>query len=568
MSWAVNYPPGTAPGHSLPVVVAPHRYSGNHGSTFRDQLGLDHFLAQAVERGSAPFAVASVDGGNTYWHKRSTGEDAGAMVTEEFTPLLGDRGLGISRVDLLGWSMGRYGALLLASTPGVIPAQFPLVGEGAHDESRKLSDRARRGTLGAPGYDLHKGVRMRRGAKQVSVGSYNQSLILELIRRSRDGLSRVELAQGSGLSQQTVTNVARRLLDGGLIRESGKQISGPGKPRVTLTLEADAGFAVGLHLDPTFISSVVVDMEGRVVARSRTRTPSGAHPLDTLERLRESVEAMILASGVERERFLGIGLAVPGPISVETGTVIAPPLLTDWHDVPLRDSLSKATGLPVLLEKDVTAGVVAERWFAREHERDNFLFFYYGTGIGAGVTIDGEVLRGSSGNAGDIGHIIVDPDGLVCRCGAQGCLGDSIIPPYVVALADRAGLMPEPVELADAVAVDRAFTRVAELDHEGNAAADEILAGVSLRVARGLLTLINILDLDLIVFGGPFWDRIGEGVLRRVPELIRTDRALVAQHPIEFRGSALGDDVAAIGAACLVLDDSFSPRSTALLIAD
>jgi S-formylglutathione hydrolase FrmB len=115
--WAISYPPGAAQGDALPVLVVLHGYGGDHRAAF-DQLGLDRFLAAAVEGGVAPFAIASVDGGNTYWHPRASGEDAGAMVTDEFLPLLTERGLATDRVAFLGWSMGGYGSLLLASELG------------------------------------------------------------------------------------------------------------------------------------------------------------------------------------------------------------------------------------------------------------------------------------------------------------------------------------------------------------------------------------------------------------------------------------------------------------------
>lgn len=139
--WTVSYPPGSKPGDALPVLVALHGYGGDHRSAFGTGLGLDRFLAQSVQNGSRPFAVASVDGGNTYWHRRETGENAGAMVTDEFLTLLTQAGLDTSKVGLFGWSMGGYGALHLggvlgdsrvASIVAESPAIWHTAAEAAH----------------------------------------------------------------------------------------------------------------------------------------------------------------------------------------------------------------------------------------------------------------------------------------------------------------------------------------------------------------------------------------------------------------------------------------------------
>jgi S-formylglutathione hydrolase FrmB len=115
--WTIAYPPGAW--GRLPVAVVLHGRGNSHAAAFsRDYLGLDRFLAEAVRGGAPPYAMASVDGGETYWHHRADGDDAGAMVVDEFLPLLGDHGLDVSRVAFLGWSMGGYGALHLAGRLG------------------------------------------------------------------------------------------------------------------------------------------------------------------------------------------------------------------------------------------------------------------------------------------------------------------------------------------------------------------------------------------------------------------------------------------------------------------
>lgn len=117
--WTIAWPPGAGAGAGLPVAVVLHGRGNSHVSAFSpDYLGLDRFLAAAVRQGATPFAMASVDGGESYWHPRVSGDDAGAMVLEEFLPLLGDHDLDVNRVALLGWSMGGYGALRLAGLLG------------------------------------------------------------------------------------------------------------------------------------------------------------------------------------------------------------------------------------------------------------------------------------------------------------------------------------------------------------------------------------------------------------------------------------------------------------------
>lgn len=408
---------------------------------------------------------------------------------------------------------------------------------------------------------------MRRGTNFPAVGGYNQSLVLDLIRRSDGGVSRVELAARTGLSAQTLTNITRRLIEDGLISETGKSTTGLGKPRTILQLDARSRFAVGVHLDPTVITHVLLDLAGTVIARSQTATPAGTHPDETLRRVTASVDAIIQTAGVPRDRIVGLGIAVPGPFDAERGTVFDPPRLETWHDVPLGESLAASTSFPTLVEKDVTAAIVAEGWTSSESDTGNELFFYYGTGTGGGLSLDGSIVRGASGNAGDIGHLIVDPDGPLCRCGKRGCMGDSVAPVALVEAAIAGGILTAPVDgVLDAEAVDALFTELLAAADSGSADAAAIMTEAGRRIARGILGIASILDLDSVVFGGPFWDRAATVLMEVIPAAFASDPALMLTHEVAFRTSLLKGDVAAVGAACLVLDRAFSPRPADMLI--
>ncbi|MDM4761872.1 alpha/beta hydrolase-fold protein [Galbitalea sp. SE-J8] len=153
VGWTVAYPPGAEPGADLPVAIWLHGLDGTHETAFR-LLGLDRFLAAAVADGTPPFAIATVDGGNGYWHARVSGDDAGRMVVDEFLPLLADRGLRTERAAFGGWSMGGYGALLLAGRLGAaavtaVAAASPAMWNGWASAPRTAFD-------GHADYDAHR----------------------------------------------------------------------------------------------------------------------------------------------------------------------------------------------------------------------------------------------------------------------------------------------------------------------------------------------------------------------------------------------------------------------------
>jgi predicted NBD/HSP70 family sugar kinase len=407
---------------------------------------------------------------------------------------------------------------------------------------------------------------MQRGSNLRALGGFNQTVVLDTIRRTQAGLSRVEIAEQTGLSAQTVSNVSRRLLDAGIIREAGIQNLGVGKPRTILQLDPSGHYAIGVHIDPAVTNYVLLNIDGEILAHSATHTTASVDPATVISEMRDSIERIIEESQIDRSRVLGVGIASPGPIDVSRGLVLDPPLLTNWHGVALRDELEKATGLFVLLEKDVTSAAVAELWTSTGHERDDFVFFYYGTGVGVGLVLGREVVRGTTSNAGDAGHIIVDPDGPVCRCGRRGCLGDAVSPETIVGSAIAAGILERPDTALDTAVVDECFSRVAELAHAGDERARDLLDGVAHHLADAIVTIVNLLDIPQVVFGGPYWQRIAPAVSSRVAELINGSPALVATRPVTVAGSSVGDNVAAVGAACLVLDATLSPRSSTLYI--
>lgn len=398
------------------------------------------------------------------------------------------------------------------------------------------------------------------GANLVRIGSFNQTVILDAVRRS-DGLSRVELAEATGLSAQTVTNICRRLIDAGLIVEAGTTNVGRGKPRTLLRLDAAARLAVGVHLDPGVVTVALLDLTGTVLAHERVPNPPAIDPPHAIETITRAVDAVIEQSGVSRDRVLGVGIAAPGPVDLERGLIEDPPNLPGWYQVPLRDDLARASDLPVLLDKDVTAAAVAETWWGSASRAGTMAVLYLGTGIGVGLVVEGAVVRGSSGNAGEIGHLVVDPDGPGCTCGQRGCVAVTLTPAALVAQAVRAGVLPA----ADAEQPAGALAIVFDQAEAGGTAAREIIERAVEGIARLALAITNLLDVDRLVLGGPFWPRIAPYFIRDAPRLLDAGAAARLIHTVDVSGTSIGEHLGAVGAASLVLDQAFSPHPATMM---
>jgi predicted NBD/HSP70 family sugar kinase len=398
------------------------------------------------------------------------------------------------------------------------------------------------------------------------MGDFNQSVVVEAIRRAPTGLSRTELAEATGLSPQTVTNITRRLLDEELIAEAGRRISGPGKPRTLLRLVADSRFSLGVHLDPAVITVVLLDLAGGVVGRFSARTPPGEPP-EVIAVMASAIRDLIASSGIDRARMAGVGVAAPGPIDALRGTVLDPPLLHGWHHVHLRDRLADAIELPVVLEKDTAAAAVGELWTGRRPADDTFVFLYLGTGIGAALALDGDVVRGRTRNLGEIGHIVVDPDGPVCGCGTRGCVAVTCSPAAIVRSAERLGALPAEGTSGDVRSDEARLIQLCEQADAGDSASLDVLRRAAVHTATLVTVLSNLLDVDRVVVGGPFWSMLSPVYLAEIPPLVDRSSATRALRSVSIDGAVVGDDVGAVGAACVVLDAMLTPRASALLLA-
>ncbi|MCX5524323.1 ROK family transcriptional regulator [Streptomyces bobili] len=265
------------------------------------------------------------------------------------------------------------------------------------------------------------------GANLLAVRSHNAALVLDLLRTAGpDGISRLELAERTGLTPQAVSKITARLREEGLAAEAGRRASTGGKPRTVLRLVPGAAHAVGVHLDRDALRIVLTDLDGSVVGERRGPLDLGAGAEAVLGAVEDGVgEVVGRARGRARagrsvaSRLLGVGVALPGPLDHTHGVLHRVTGFPEWDGFPLRDTLARRLGLPVVVDKDTNAAALG---LAVGGERGSFAYLHLGTGLGAGLVIGGRVHRGARTGAGEFGHQVVQLDGPPCPCGNRGCV--------------------------------------------------------------------------------------------------------------------------------------------------
>jgi len=310
-----------------------------------------------------------------------------------------------------------------------------------------------------------------------------------------------------------------------------------------------AGAVLALDIGGTKLAAGIVDPGGRLTASARVETPSG---LDG-EGLWSTVIALVhrFTRGVRAGQIAGVGVGCGGPMIWPEG-LVSPLNIPAWQEFPLRDRLREAVpGVPVRVHNDAQAFAVGEHWRGAGRGRDNVMGIVVSTGVGGGLILAGRLVDGASGNAGHIGHVVVQPDGPECTCGGQGCLEAIARGPAVAAWAMEQGWRPG----VNASATARDLTDDAARGHPvAKAALDR--AGHAIGVAVASAT--HLLDLEVVTVGGGL-SQAGPLLFDPIEEAFRRHARMRYARDVRVVPAALGQEAGLVGAAALLLagDDRY-----------
>ncbi|MGN6242706.1 MAG: ROK family protein [Motilibacteraceae bacterium] len=379
-----------------------------------------------------------------------------------------------------------------------------------------------------------------------SLRASNREQVLSLLRTA-GALHRAELARRVGVSRSTVSSIVAELIAEGLVVEGAEPV-GPGRataaasgrPGELLSLNPSAGLVIGVDVSFAEVRVIAADLSHTVLAERVVRTPHGHGPEEVLALAADAVHAVVDASGIAWSRVLGVGLGVPGPVDARTGVVAASSNSLDWVGIGAAEMFAEELQQPVYADNTSHLASLGEvTWGAATGCRD-VVYLKLSTGIGAGLTFDGRIYRGSVGAAGEIGHLTVDETGPACRCGNRGCLEV-----YAGAAAICRALEPvfrHPVSLADVLAAVAA----------GDRPACRVVSDAGRAVGVALASVCNLLNPELVVIGGDL-AAAGEVLLEPLRAAVSRQSLAITSGSVTIVPGALGPQAGALGAVALVL---------------
>ncbi len=374
---------------------------------------------------------------------------------------------------------------------------------------------------------------------QSSLHRANLERVVRAVRMA-GSLTQAEIARSTGLSAATVSNIVRELKDGGTVEVT--PTSAGGRRARSVSLSGDAGIVVGVDFGHTHLRVAVGNLAHQVLAEEAEPLDVDASSAQGLDRAEQLVSRLIAGTGLSQDKVVGVGLGVPAPIDVETGTLGSTAILPGWAGTNPRDDLAQRLGVPVHVDNDANLGALGELVWGSGRGVADLAYIKVADGVGAGLVISGQIYRGPGGTAGEIGHITLDESGPVCRCGNRGCLETFAAARYILPL------------LRSSHGEDLTIERMVQLARDGDPGCRRVIADVGRHIGSGVANLCNLINPSRMVLGGHLAEA-GELVLGPIRESVARYAIPSAARQLAVMPGALGGRAEVLGALALVLSE-------------
>lgn len=381
-----------------------------------------------------------------------------------------------------------------------------------------------------------------------SLRERNRLLVVEVLLR-HGASSRADISRQTGLSRSTVSSLVGDLQASGLVRERPAEASADrpirpegGRPGVLLTIDRSAGALIGMDFGHDHVRVAVADLGFAVLGEREQRMEVDQEARQSLDVAAQLARELLDELGLDLGRVLGAGMGLSGPIDRETGLIRSQPILPSWAELDAAEEMQRRLGIPVHLDNDANVGALGEYTFGAGRGHRVVAYVRLSAGIGLGLIFDGRPFRGAHGIAGELGHVLVDPNGPICRCGNRGCLETLVSGP---ALCEQLRRSHGEMDVAQLLA----------LAAEGDLGARRVVQDAGRVVGRALADLCNYINPDAVVIGGEL-AQAGELLLEPLRDAVDRYAIPAAAGGVSIVPGVLDDRAELLGALALAGQES------------
>lgn len=378
--------------------------------------------------------------------------------------------------------------------------------------------------------------RSRNPGSQTALRQSNQQRVITSLV-SGGPSTQAEISRNTGLSNATVSNIVKALAERGIV--STAPITSSGRRALSVSLSGENGaIAVGIDFGRRHVRVMLAGLDYRVIASEAVELPLGHSATVALDSAAKLLDELLATSNINPTLVLGIGVGIPGPIDRRSETVIEGAILPEWVGIT-HGQIEACLNYPVFIDNDANLGALAEVTWGPHGGAENLVFVKIGTGIGAGLILNGLPFSGNIGVTGEIGHTPVHDHGLLCRCGNRGCLETVASTTVMLELLGRTS--PSMVATSDIVRAALA----------GDHATLRIIEDAGLAVGRSVAAIVNLVNPGIVVIGGPLAS-LGELLLDPIRRGLEIYAVPMLSDTTVLVMSSLGEQAEALGASALV----------------
>lgn len=321
-----------------------------------------------------------------------------------------------------------------------------------------------------------------------SMKSSNRRLILNTVRKKP--VSRAELARMTGLTRAAVTLIVDELIKDGIIIETGTAEADYGRKPVLLDLDSNSYYAVGVSITRDGCIIGIMNIKGVLLEKRCVNLNSSFDAYANIKTIIEDVQKIISDSAFPYEKFFGIGISTPGPVDINTGTILNPPNFNIWHNINIVQEFKKSFHFNIFLENNSNSLAHAEKNYGSGSEFQSFMLMVVDTGIGAGIIIKENIYRGVGGFGSEVGHTSIDINGKTCNCGNRGCLEVYASIPSVLESIQR---YQKNIT---------SWNEVVDMALNGDEVCRKAIENEAFYLSAGIVNAMNILELEAVILTG------------------------------------------------------------------